>query len=620
MRRSRSALSLCCIFLFIFLQTPLVVSTDIQDDIRHGPFVDKVVYKVINDYESRILALQEGVIDIDSGFIEVSNISKLLADPNIEVIELPRNGYGDIIINCARYPLNISGFRRAFAYAFNKTKVMYNILDGHASLHDSLVPSVNRWCAEDLFDFHYYDAEPEIGNTILDELEFTLNGVTGFRDAPNGNPFSVTILYEWRFGDIHREIANVAVEALQSLNVSADTESRSFWFPPNPPENDDFDMITYSVAGDYDDIDWLVSGFGSEYIDIPDNNPSNFGNDTYDSWIDQLRNGKMYSEIYEASAEMQKILHYNVPRLVVYQNTVMQSYRNDKFIGHVEDLERHISGPWTLRSIINIDNTFGGTVGVSLSQEPYSFNIYTTNSRFSNMIFENLYSSLYSHDPNMNPIPDLVESKLVEVQSNHSGVTIFPLNHMRFTFDIIQNATWTDGEPLTAEDVVFTLNYLNWSSAYGNPAAAGLSNLVAAYAPTPYRAVIEFNTESYWHFYNIAYEYIIPKHIFTNIDYSGWNTWNPVFDSKEPHVTSGPFFLTDFDAGEFYELTVNPDYHYYPDLQCDPPPCPLPPHTTTSPPSLILESLLFMIPTASFSILVAYGIAIRKGWISNKTN
>jgi ABC-type transport system substrate-binding protein len=199
----------------------------------------------------------------------------------------------------------------------------------------------------------------------------------------------------------------------------------------------------------------------------------------------------------------------------------------------------------------------------------------------------------------MNPIPDLAESMLVEIQSNNS---VLPLNHIRFTFGIIHNATWSDGEPLTAEDVAFTFNYVHESGAYGNPAADVLTDFVTAYAPSSYEVVIEFSTESYLHFYNIAYQYIIPKHIFTTIGYEGWNTWNPAFNPEEPHVTCGPFLLTDFEAGEWYELTVNPRYHWLPYR----PPSPSFTNTSTPTPTsfAIFQILLYTVLSASTVVFV----------------
>ncbi len=306
---------------------------------------------------------------------------------------------------------------------------------------------------------------------------------------------------------------------------------------------------------------------------------------------------------------MQKILHHNIPELVVYQNNVMQGYRTDQYEGHVEDLERYISGLWTLRKIRPVNNSFGGVVTVSMDQEPETFNIFTMNSPYSNMILENLYSSLYSHDPNMNPIPDLVESMIVETHNNNSNVS---LNHTRFTFDIIQNATWSDGEPLTAEDIAFTFIYVKESGVYDNPAAADLGDLVDVYTPNPYRVVIEFSTESYWHFTNIAYDYIIPEHIFnmTGIpSYSEWAVWNPGFNPEDPFVTSGPFLFTEMEAGEFYELSINSDYHWNPNII---PSSPTPTNNDTTPPPFPLQEFIVVFSVSSIVTIVIGTLIIKK--------
>lgn len=579
LRRTQIALALCCIFLFIFLQFPIVASTDIQDDIRYGPFLDKAIFKVIVGQHQRTLALQGGVIDI--GNIGLSSLNTLDADPDIDIYESPRNGYASVYINSDRYPLNISGFRRAFAFAFNKTKAIYDVYEGHASLHDSLVPSTNRWCAEDLFDYHYYEAEPERGNALLDELGFTINNETGFRDAPNGDSFSVQGFYFQP-----PKLWQVAADALHSLHIDT-TWYYYGWFPMPwvPPPT--WGMITGSMSFEYDNLD--------VGLDL-----TNFRNDTYDFWMDKFNNGKTYEEVYEASTEIQKILHYNVPILVACQNSYLQGYRNDTFQGHVGDITRYFSGPWTMRRMHRINGEPGGMAYIALGYEIDTFNFYTTTSPYSRMILENLYSSLYSRGPDMNPIPDLVESMLVETHSDNPSI---PDGHTRFTFDILKHGQWSDGVPLTAEDIAFTFIYLLESKAYGNPAADILSDLVSVYSPTTYQVVMEFSTESYWHFYNIAYEFIIPKHIFTTIGYSGWNTWNPVLDVEEPHVTSGPFVLTDLEPGEFYELSQNPSYHWHqPDV-------PLPPpnvnntSTTTATPFPVFD-ILPIVATASTVVIV----------------
>ncbi|MFW9850680.1 MAG: hypothetical protein ACFFF4_16225, partial [Candidatus Thorarchaeota archaeon] len=86
-------------------------------------------------------------------------------------------------------------------------------------------------------------------------------------------------------------------------------------------------------------------------------------------------------------------------------------------------------------------------------------------------------------------------------------------------------------------------------------------DMQAAYAPTTYSVVVEFESESYWHLHTVGYKPVIPKHIFEGTNSSDWNLWNPD-PPTEAMVTSGPFNVSEFVAGEFTELTYNPNYFF----------------------------------------------------------
>ncbi|MBN2228855.1 MAG: hypothetical protein JW779_04605 [Candidatus Thorarchaeota archaeon] len=559
------AITLTVAFLFMAISPAISTAVDVPADLNYGPYVDKIVYKVISNQDQRILALQSGEIEMDNSFFDPVHLPTLDADPDIDIFSAIRNGYGHITINCRDYPLNISGLRRAFAFAFDKTRVTAEILDGFSQEHDSLVPYPNGWCVEDQFGYHYYTAQVAIGNQILDDLGFDIDPVSGYRNAPNGQPFDIEIEYASSSAEIAGGTAQIGVDALTALHINARTRAADFnEYISRLDSHGNYDMVFYAVNFYSNDVDWLAYEYWSEYANTPYQNPTNFRNSTYDGYRQDLLYGTTYEEIYAAAKGMQEVLQYNVPRLVCYENTYMQGYRNDKFTGHVEDLGRYITGPWTMRKIHKIDGTWGGTLPIAISEEPDSFNIYVTNSAYSAAILENLWPSLYGFGPDLNPYPDLAENMITETHAENAAV---PAGHTRFIIDIVQNATWSDGTPLTANDVAFSFTYAFESGALGNPAGTDIGDLVGATAPTPYRCVIEFNTESYWHFSNFAYDTIIPQHIFNDVDgigYAGWNTWNPVFDPDVPNVNCGPFKFTDFEAGEFYEVTWNPLFHYAP--------------------------------------------------------
>jgi ABC-type transport system substrate-binding protein len=538
----------------------IVDAVDVPSDLNVGPYVDRLVFKTIGT--DVVLEMLAGEVDLMTRFVGGEDLPQLEADPDIAIFSALRNGYGHITINCRDYPLNISGFRRAFAYAFDKTRVTVEIQDGFSQEHDSLVPYTCSWCIEDEMPYHYYTAQTGIGNQILDNLGFEIDPMTGWRNAPDGNPFSITIEYASSSPEVAGGTAQIGVDALNSLHVNAHTRAADFYeYISRLDSHGDYDMIFYAFQFSFDEVDWLAYDYWSEYADEPYRNACNFANETYDSWRDQLLHSTDYEEVHEAATQMQLILQENVPRLVVYMNTYFQPYRTDVFTGHVEDMGRYISGPWTLRKMRRIDGTPGGTVRIAAS-DPETFNVFSASTTFAWAIMTNLWPQLYRKGPDQRPWPDLAEKLVVQTHADNPDV---PIGHTRFTVDIIQNATWTDGTPITAEDIAFTFTYGLESAAYGNPAV--YPDLEAAYAISPYRVIIEFNTESYWHLSNFAYEAIIPKHIFNDVDgigYAGWATWNPIFDPTEPHVTCGPFTLTDVQVGEFYELTANPDFHYFP--------------------------------------------------------
>ncbi len=574
--------AIIALLLTISFITPLSQGYGTQSfntNLNTGPFLEEVQYKVIPNQDMRVLALQNGEIEMDTSFFDISHLTTLSKDPDISIYSTIRNGYGHININCRIYPLNISGLRRAFAFAYNKNRVTVEAMQGYSIEHDSLVPQVSDWCAENEFDWHYYDARPDIGNQILNDLGFEIDEVTGFRLAPNGDPFNITIDYAACSCLLPGLIAQIGVDALLSLHIDANKRACDFnEYYDRLKNHIDYDMVYYATVFNDFDITWLAYEYWSVYADVYGENPTNFANETYDFWRDQLLYGQTYEEISEAATEMQKILHCNVPRLVVYEDIYFQGYRNDKYTGQIEDLLKHMSGSWTMRKMHNLDGSFGGTIAIALDEEPDSFNIFVTDSPYSDAIISELWPSLYKLSPDATPWPDLVKTIVTET---HSDNALIPEGHTRFTINIVENATWNDCTPLTAEDISFTFRYLLESAEHGNPAGDDLDGLVSVFTPSSFQVVLEFDSESYWTFSRFAYKYIIPEHIFNGSNKIGpenWNVWNPILNQSEPYINCGPFVLTDWEIGEHYDITRNPNFYY----RAEPPTTSITTYSTTN--------------------------------------
>jgi len=538
----------------------LVLSQELEANRKVGPYLDKIVYSVIQEEEEQILALQNDEVDLIGDMISPQSLNLLIESEYIEVAEVLRNGYGCLTINCDKYPFNITAFRRAFAFALDKEAISDDAWSGLSYPQDSVVPQVNPFSIEGQSSYNYYENRAEIGNQLLEDAGFLDTDADAFREAPDGSNLSVTIEVA-ASSDIAIAVGEYAEDALHSLSIDAECVPTDFYeyLIPWMPWYSNYDIVFQGEDFDTYEVDWLAYEFWSEYAHEPYYNLPKFQNASYDTWRSQLINGTTYDEVYEAAAEMQKILLYECPLIVCYQNIVLSAYRTDKHEGFVNDFSEGVPCFWTnYRAHVQKgpNEPFGGTLRWSNPLDLDSFNFMVTSSKYSLNVLEMLYDSLIKVDKNGGHILWVADSYQIETHDDNSAI---PEDHSRFTFDLIRGATWSDGTILTASDVAFSLNY--YRDSPGNPYGFDLSHMTAAYSPSTYSLVVEFNTESYWHLHSIAYKPILPMHIFEGIGLDGWNTWSPQPPDDEM-ILSGPFNVSDYVAGEFVELSRNINYFY----------------------------------------------------------
>jgi ABC-type transport system substrate-binding protein len=534
--------------------------TTLPGTLKNGPYIDKLVFNVITQDDQQVLALQDDEIDLIGDMVDPSFLDTLIEAENIDVANVLRNGYGYTVINTAKYPMNITAFRRALAFALDKEAISDDVWDGLSSPQDSCVPQVNPGTIEGLLPYTYYEANPVLGNQMLDDAGFAIPTGETYRRAPNGQPFDILVECA-QSSNIAIEVGQKVAEALTALHIQAVSQPTDFYEYLNRLYfHGDFDMVFLGSSFNNFDLDWLAYEYWSEYADEPYWNFANFRNASYDSWRDQLLHATYWDGaggVLEAALAMQEVWVFQSPMIICYENTLLSAYRTDKFEGFVNDVSDGVPGWWTNYKVHlkdELGGPFGGTFRWSNPLDIDTFNFMVSSSAYTMNVLNQLYDSLIQQDMDGNDVLWLAESYTAETHDDNPSV---PDGYTRFTFDLVQNATWSDGTQLTAEDVAFSLNYFRDSP--GNPYGADLTEMTAAYAPTTYRVIVEFGSESYWHLHTAAYKPVIPKAVFEDIGLNGWNTWNPNPPTGEM-ITSGPFNISDYVAGEFTELTYNPNY------------------------------------------------------------
>lgn len=555
----------------------------------YGPYVDKVLYQVISQDDEEVLALLDNEIDLIGDEIDPSFLQMLMEASDIEVAEKLRNGYGYMSINCAKYPLNITDFRRALAFALDKEAISDDVWDGLSVPLDSIIPQINELSSEGKLPYTYYEANVALGNQLLDQAGFIDVDSDGFREAPDGSDFDIIVEVAQSSG-IAIETGQAVANALTTLSIDAVNQPVDFYeYLTRLYLHGDYDIAF--VARSFTDlnVDWIAEEFWSENADVPYHNYPNFRNATFDSWRDQLLHAAAYSDVYEAAIEMQKILVHASPEIVCYENIQLTACRSDKFENLVNDAVDGIPSWWTNQKaglLSAYGGPFGGTLRWSNSMPIDTFNILVTSSSYTMNVLQELYEPLLRRDPDLKWMNWLAEDYLIETHADNSEV---PSGHTRLTFNIVKNATWSDGVPLSAHDVAFTMNYLRGDMSGIGGRAFDDSNLYAAYAPRDYVFIAEFSTESYWHLSKIADIPILPKHQWAPIG-DNWNIYNPNYHEL---ITSGPFYISDYVAGEFTELTRNPLYFMTPPTYDGNPIMGYPPSISPSvtPPETDIESI-----------------------------
>src|SRR5215470_7814811 len=188
------------------------------------------------------------------------------------------------------------------------------------------------------------------------------------------------------------------------------------------------------------------------------------------------------------------------------------------------------------------------SAGVAQAQTKSSFN--GTKDQDACRIF---YEPLASYDPDGNVVPVLA----AEAPSLQNGQVA--KDGMSVTWKLKKNVAWHDGQPFTADDVVFTWEYVM------DPATAAVTigpyqNIVKIDKVDSHTVKLAFKSPTpFWAaaFCGAATGPIIPKHLFQA--FKGDKSREAPTNLKP--VGTGPFKFLDFKPGDIVRGEINPNYH-----------------------------------------------------------
>jgi peptide/nickel transport system substrate-binding protein len=189
-------------------------------------------------------------------------------------------------------------------------------------------------------------------------------------------------------------------------------------------------------------------------------------------------------------------------------------------------------------------------ITIAWTQEPDTLNPYYTGMWYAASLSEIYLCGAWAYDDTNSAFPILAK----EIPSTENGGV--SADGLTITINLVENATWSDGTPVTSADFLFTQDMIMddanvVDSQYPH-------DLVSVDAPDDYTVVMTFE-EPFTPWLPNFWRNIMPKHILEpvyqaegSIEGAAWN--------NEPTVGCGPFTFDEWESGSFVSFVKNENY------------------------------------------------------------
>lgn len=212
-----------------------------------------------------------------------------------------------------------------------------------------------------------------------------------------------------------------------------------------------------------------------------------------------------------------------------------------------------VSGVDYLQSQAEIGKFGGSLVASTIGEGPKTFNPFNTKDNISAMMSEVMYDGLLTtHPVTGQPIPKLAKS--------------FSVNGNDYIIHLRHGIKWSDGKPITADDVVFTWQNIIFDG-FGNTSTRD-SIIIDGKLPTVKKIddyTVEFKTpQPFAPFIRMLSTPIAPKHIFEPAVKKGkeyFETFLSTNVDPKTLVISGAFKLKEYVPAQRVVFERNPNYY-----------------------------------------------------------
>jgi len=190
----------------------------------------------------------------------------------------------------------------------------------------------------------------------------------------------------------------------------------------------------------------------------------------------------------------------------------------------------------------------GGTVTLIIPEEPTTLNFFMADAAIVRQVAE---ATMMTGLATINEKGDYVAVLAQELPTLDNGG--LSADYLTVTWKLREGLKWSDGEPLTSDDVRFTVEVLSNPDSGALVGTSGFDLITSVDTPDNLTAVLTYSSPYPGYLDQFAYG-LFPRHATGEpADMASWE-WN-----RNP-VGAGPFVLSAWASGESITMTRNPNY------------------------------------------------------------
>ncbi len=209
-----------------------------------GPYLDRLILRVIPDATARYLALKAGEVDLID-FPSAEDLELMAADPNIELIQQAGLNVGYIAMNLDKEPFGDVRVRQAMNYAINREEIIEGVYGSAGQVAKNPIPPT-IWSYND--DIEPYPFDPDKARELLAEAGFPNGFSTDLWAMPVARPYNPNA----------RRIAEIVQAQLADIGVEIEIVSYDWGTYLDKTDVGEHSMAMLGWTGDNGDPDNFI--------------------------------------------------------------------------------------------------------------------------------------------------------------------------------------------------------------------------------------------------------------------------------------------------------------------------------------------------------------------------